>query len=307
MNAVDNYLWNSSKSIPVIELGADKDIISLLEKLSMDEKNILISEPNNSEIKIPERLEKEINSKLIQAPGFLLLRFSSAADDETLRLLYALLCRSIGGLNNRYGYFFDVIDQGLDYTKAAVPVSKTKASTGFHTDSTAKEYLPDVVGLLCLQPGQKGGESQVTNAADLYKHLQNNFPDALIELSKPIIRDVITPGTVNNTEAILENAFPVFSIEAHKLTFRYMRFWIESAHQKTRIPLNEKLLAGLDEIDHFFSKAENLIQFKMNRGELLFLNNRFLCHSRTNFEDAPENNTVRRMVRAWINFDFDLI
>lgn len=82
-----------------------------------------------------------------------------------------------------------------------------------------------------------------------------------------------------------------------------MRFWIESAHQKTRIPLNEKLLAGLDEIDHFFSKAENLIQFRMNRGELLFLNNRFLCHSRTNFEDAPENNTVRRMVRAWINFD----
>ena len=56
MNAVDNYLWNSSKSIPLIELSADKDIISLLEKLSSDEKNILISEPNNSEIKIPERL-----------------------------------------------------------------------------------------------------------------------------------------------------------------------------------------------------------------------------------------------------------
>src|SRR6185369_16132813 len=124
--------------------------------------------------------------------------------DEQLRAGYLLLSRSFGALNDRYGYLFDVKDHGLDYTRAAVPVSKTRASTGFHTDSTAREYLPDLVGLLCIDPGFKGGESLVANATDLYSHILAVEPRFIELLTQPLYRDVITPGTVNNVEAILQ-------------------------------------------------------------------------------------------------------
>ncbi|MGV2389786.1 MAG UNVERIFIED_CONTAM: TauD/TfdA family dioxygenase [Microcystis novacekii LVE1205-3] len=74
-----------------------------------------------------------------------------------MRLIYAFISRIFGLLNQRYGYFFDVIDRGMDYTKEAIPVSMTNAETGYHTDSTAKNYFPDIVGLLCLASADEGG------------------------------------------------------------------------------------------------------------------------------------------------------
>jgi alpha-ketoglutarate-dependent taurine dioxygenase len=238
-------------------------------------------------------------------PGFILLKARESLSDQELRLIYALCCRSFGRLNDRYGYFFDVIDQGLDYTKEAVPVSKTKAATGYHTDSTAKAYFPDLVGLLCLQPGASGGDSLLTNAADVYQELLRTAPDSLLALEKPVIRDVITPGTTNSKETILKNAFPVFSEQDDLFTFRYMRYWIETAHSKTDIQLPEELFNGLEAIDHYFSLPENTVQFRMERGDILIINNRFLCHNRTAFENSLDQSKYRTLVRAWINFEID--
>jgi isocitrate/isopropylmalate dehydrogenase len=122
-------------------------------------------------------------------------------------------------------------------------------------------------------------------------------------MQNPIIRDVITPGTTNSVEKIIENAFPIFSFPNEGFTFRYMRFWIESAYQKTGQIMPEELIQGLNETDRFFSSSQNHLQFRLERGDILLLNNRFICHNRTAFE----NNTAsfdnhRRLVRSWINY-----
>ena len=266
-------------------------------------KNLLV---NPNEIIIQTNTLPEFDAifqNIKTNPGFVLIQFGENLNDQELRLLYAFISRGIGTINDRYGYFFDVVDQGLDYTKEVIPVSKTSSSTGYHTDSTAKEYFPDIVGLLCLQPGHKGGASQITNAADVFEYIQDNFPQALIELLKPVIRDVITPGTINNYEAIRKNAFPIFSLDDDRFTFRYMRYWIESAHLKTNVNLSEALLSGLNAIDVFFAKPQNTIEFLMKRGDMLFLNNRFLCHNRTEFENDISSSHVRKLVRTWVNFE----
>jgi hypothetical protein len=250
-----------------------------------------------------QEFSKILLGLLKENPGFIVLKTPASRNDEELRSIYAVISRTLGLLNDRYGYFFDVIDQGLDYTKEAIPVSKTKASTGYHTDSTAKEYFPDIVGLLCLHPGASGGESQITNAADVYLDLKNSLPTAVAALEEPVIRDVITPGTMNSTVAILNNAFPVFSDHDGMFTFRYMRYWIETAHSKTAKELSSELLNGLEAIDSYFSKPEHTVQFKMERGEMLFLNNRFLCHNRTAFENNSVTQKPRTLVRTWINFE----
>jgi hypothetical protein len=239
------------------------------------------------------------NTPLYNAPGALRLSTSDSYTDDDLRLLYAMISRSLGYLNNRYTYFFDVKDRGLDYTKEAIPVSKTKAETGYHTDSTAKHYFPDIVGLLCLQPALSGGESLITNAANLLAFLQYQFPRFTELLHTPLFRDVITPGTVQDLSAIRSNDIPLFQYDEHGgVIFRYMRYWIESALEKLNEPAPKGLTELLDTIDSYFAHNENAMCFRLERGQMLFVNNRFICHNRTAFIDGDK---PRVYVRAWIN------
>jgi TfdA family taurine catabolism dioxygenase TauD len=239
--------------------------------------------------------------RLLSSPGLVIFQLPGELSDEQLRAGYLLISRSLGALNDRYGYLFDVKDQGLDYTKQAVPVSKTKASTGFHTDSTAREYLPDIVGLLCIDPGYKGGESLVVNAVDLYDFIRSVEPRFIEILSQPLYRDVITPGTINNVDAILKNRFPVFSLTDEGLTCRYMRFWIETAYQKTGERMPEGLMDALNLIDSYLNDPDHQLMFQLRRGDMFYINNRVLCHGRTAFEDDPEGHGIRVLVRTWIN------
>jgi alpha-ketoglutarate-dependent taurine dioxygenase len=239
--------------------------------------------------------------RLLSSPGLVIFQLPDHLSDEQLRAGYLLLSRSFGALNDRYGYLFDVKDQGLDYTKQAVPVSKTRASTGFHTDSTAREYVPDLVGLLCIDPGYRGGESLVVNAVDLYQYIRSVEPRFIEVLGQPLYRDVITPGTVNNVEAILKNRFPIFSVTDDGLTCRYMRFWIETAYQKTGEPVPEGLPEALDLIDGYLNDPAHQLMFQLRRGDMFYVNNRILCHSRTAFEDDPDHGRIRLLVRTWID------
>ena len=295
------HRWKELPSVDSYEYKLSGNLLNNILENTPDAE-IILSDPNGIEIDTDIiTFFSSYKPVLLTNPGFILLKSEPNLSDEELRKIYAICCRCWGNLNNRYGYFFDVVDQGLDYTKEAIPVSKTKAATGFHTDSTAKEYFPDVVGLLCLQPGASGGESLLTNAADAYLELSKNLPESLTALEKPIIRDVITPGTVNNLETIRNNAFPVFSELNGQFTFRYMRYWIEAAHTKTSTELPIQLYDGLEAIDHFFSLPENTVQFRMERGDMLFINNRFLCHNRTAFENNMQEKQIRTLVRSWIN------
>jgi len=237
--------------------------------------------------------------QLACSPGALRLQIEGIYTDDQLRQLYAILSRSLGYLNNRYGYFFDVKDRGLDYTKEAIPVSKTKAETGYHTDSTAKHYLPDIVGLLCLQPALSGGESLITNAANLLNFLEEQNPSWKDLLHTPLCRDVITPGTVQDLEAIRANDIPLFQYDQEDgVTFRYMRYWIESALEKLQEPTPAGLTELLDSIDGYFAEESHAMCFLLERGDMLFVNNHFLCHNRTAFVDG---DVPRVYVRAWIN------
>ncbi|MDJ0548495.1 MAG: TauD/TfdA family dioxygenase [Microcystis sp. M49637_WE12] len=236
--------------------------------------------------------------KLLLEPGIVIFRLDSALTETEMRLIYAFISRIFGLLNHRYGYFFDVIDRGMDYTKEAIPVSMTNAETGYHTDSTAKNYFPDLVGLLCLAAADEGGDSLVVNAANLYQYFWQHHTDLVPYLYEPLARDVITPGEINSQEAIQKNNFPLFSTDSRGLVFRYMRYWIEVAYSKLEIAQPEAITKTLDIIDDFFSKPENIVRFKMKKGDIFYINNRFLCHNRTAFKNSGK---PRQMVRSWIN------
>ncbi len=243
-----------------------------------------------------------LKQRMLATPGFVCLKVGDAGyTNNDLRKVYSAVSRSFGDLNTRYGEFFDVKDRGLDHTKEAIPVSKTRASTGFHTDSSAANYCPEIVGLLCLQPAQSGGESLLANAVNLYSWLAENHPMSLKVLSRPIKRDVITPGTKQDVEAIQSNSFPIFTRTQSTVQFRYMRYWIETAYKKLAQPLPGGLRKAMNLIDSYLMDPANTYSRMLLRGEMLFVNNCHLCHSRTAFTDSLVPGQKRVLVRTWID------
>eukprot|EP00494_Astrolonche_serrata_P028955 UN29222 len=73
------------------------------------------------------------------------------------------------------GRLYDVINRNLSKHGEDVLISATNAASGWHSDSTARDYNPQCVGLLCVQKaivknldGSKGGVLTVVNSINAY-------------------------------------------------------------------------------------------------------------------------------------------
>jgi len=303
---LDDLVWGGT--LPEIEKSAISVPVELTAGCSNFIKDGKIDDKQfndaneSSDFKALMEWANTIKPIIESSPGFSLLKISDVElSNDQLKSLYYAISLGLGKLNNRYGELFEVKDRNLDYNKEAIPVSKTNASTGFHTDSTSAQYSPDIVGLLCLQPGKTGGESIISNAANLYQWLETIHPDFIESLCQNIIRDVITPGSKTDIETIKSNSFPIFSDQTGVFKFRYMRYWILSGHERCNMEISENLISAMDAIDDFFHHKENQLTYFMKRGDILFINNNFICHSRTEYTDYEEVSKKRTLVRAWIN------
>lgn len=247
---------------------------------------------------VPRLNMSRFAEKLAAAPGHAVLGAPASWTDAQLRWAYVVLLQQFGSLNDRYGKLFDVIDQGVDHTTTNAPVSKTRAATGMHTDSSDATYNPDLVALLCLQPGARGGQSLLASATDVLERLRKRHPGLESVARMPWPRDVVTPGLAQNVSAIEANAIPIFAGEGEDLVFRYMRYWTERAMDKIGQPIPKNLTRLFDFIDE--DMAANALKFSLKRGDMLLVNNRLVVHGREAFEDQPQ--TARRcLVRAWVD------
>ena len=245
---------------------------------------------------------KKVRRNLILGDGIHLLKglrqLGLTAEEQ--RLFYVAFGSAMGTPMLQYGLLYEVRDRGLSYKDQAIPVSHTGSETGFHTDSSARNTVPDFVGLYCEQPSLRGGESLVSNALQVHALLRKHAPRALELLYRQFIRDIVTPGTERNTDNLRRNRIPVFAKSRRRegILFRYMRFWIEKGQARAGEPLTDQELGALDILDALISAPEQVVRFHLEAGDVLWVNNRTLAHNRSEFQDTPEN--VRLLHRMWI-------
>jgi Ca2+-binding EF-hand superfamily protein/2-polyprenyl-3-methyl-5-hydroxy-6-metoxy-1,4-benzoquinol methylase len=280
-----------------------------------------------------EALAKQIRHRLLEESGLLVLtgldlvRLGKNLTErhEKAKMLYFLLSLEIGDVLERRGRLFDVMDKGLDIRKENVLFSLSNNESSFHTDSTDRDYNPDIVGLLCLQPAMEGGELQVVNGLNIYYNLKQKLHPAIMsELERPVIRDLIESGVGLDTSNLWEtlryhrsfnvqrrrlrnNAFPIFGRDkiTGQFSFRYMRYWVESGHRRAAVPLSPMLQLAMDTLDHTMQQQSSSIgvQTMMKAGEMVWTNNHICAHNRTSFTSNPEGMHPRHLVRVWINFN----
>lgn len=243
------------------------------------------------------REELQHGSGVVWLQGIPATEFSVAQ----MKFFYLAVGAAIGQCMETYGRLYDVRDYGGSYKKERIPVSQTRAATGFHTDSSARNNMPDIVALLCLQPARTGGESLVVSSATAHERLRESNLPALTILYREFIRDIVTPGTGKTMDALLDNRFPVFSqgLYSPVLSFRYMRYWIEKGHKEAKMDLAQAELDALNALDGFLESPELAGQFKLEAGDQLWANNHIVAHNRTAYEEDPQQ--PRHYVRLWIS------
>lgn len=244
--------------------------------------------------------------------------------EAVAKLFYYIMSLKIGLVSQRRGRLYDVRDRGLDVSNDNVLFSASKEESGWHTDSTDKDFNPDIVGLLCLQGGAEGGVLQLVNGLNVYYRLKQTLPQSIFEeLEKPIIRDLIEKGLgaesgdgweqIRRSGALdvqkyrlRKNKFPIFSRDSYTNEFscRYMRYWTESGHKKAGLPISPLLKIAMNAFDDAMYNDPTIYRIEriLRRGEIIYTNNHICLHNRTAYEDTP-GQPKRHMVRAWIDFN----
>ncbi len=307
---IDRNIWNSSTFNKasswkfIIDNSLLNEFSNICDKIPITET--LLEKYEHNLFHIPEltKFSIKIRNEILNGTG---IAFISGLSNHPFtrteqKLFYLAIGKAMGKIHEHYGRLYDVTDKGLDYTKDAVPVSKTNSETSFHTDSSSRYINPDFLGLLCLQPGLSGGDSMFSSATAVHEMMRRNYPDLLELLYKEYIRDIVTPGLENNKKSLIQNRFPIFhfNIAEQKLTFRYMRYWIEQGHKNADIKLDKKQLEALDKLDALLQSDKIQIRLSLNSGDIVFCNNHTIVHNRSCYSDNPKN--PRLLIRMWGGF-----
>lgn len=246
-------------------------------------------------------LARRIRWAVDHGPGLAVLRgLDHGASDAALRLVHLEVAAALGPEVGSYGRLFEVRDRGVDARTQAVPVSMTRAATGFHTDSSAREVWPRAVGLMCLQAAEAGGDSRVACVGTVVEHLQATAPEALEILERPFLRDVVTPGAQRDLSNLRANRFPILERGrgGRGVRLRWMRLWIERGHERSGEPLDPAQRAALDALEQALECPKHHVTLRLERGDALWVHNGATAHDRTAFQDDPLR--PRRLMRAWV-------
>jgi alpha-ketoglutarate-dependent taurine dioxygenase len=237
---------------------------------------------------------------LESGPGFAVIRgLAGSVPREDWTAAYWLVGQLLGEpveQNVEGTLLYDVRDTGQDVRYGA-RFSVTNAESSFHTDNSFGEQITDYVGLLCLNTARSGGLSQMVSGIAVHNDLLDRDRRLLAELYAPFHidrRGGVRPGD----DATVR--FPVFAWDSRELQLRYLRYWIEAGHEKAAVPLTASQRAALDLVDQVANDRRLQVEFALEPGDMYFINNRWILHNRTAFEDHDVPELRRHLVRLWL-------
>lgn len=171
---------------------------------------------------------------------------------------------------------------------------RTSQELRLHTDPAS-----DIIGLACVQDAKAGGESVITSAVAVHNAMLGQRPDLLALLYEGFHWHRFGEGRPEDG-AYTRDLVPVFAREGGQLSCRYVRSPIAAGHKEAGLPLTDAQIEALDLMDKLCASPGLRLAFRMQPGDLLLVNNLAVLHARTQFDDHPELERRRHMVRLWV-------
>ncbi|MDX1376257.1 MAG: TauD/TfdA family dioxygenase [Burkholderiales bacterium] len=243
-------------------------------------------------------LLRGVLDELLEGRGFVLLRGFPV--ERYARAAQAVAFMGLGShlgvprSQNAKGHLLGhVKDLGLDVSDPNVRYYQTHRRLEYHTDSC------DIVGLLCLQTAKSGGESFVVSSMTLYNEVRRRRPDLLAALFQPYPTD--RRGEVPEG---MQPWFdmPIFHWHADRLSCIYVRQYIDSAQRNfpQAARLTPQQIEAMDLLDALANDPQIHLSMAFRPGDMQFLHNHVILHSRNDFENWPEPARQRHLLRLWL-------
>ena len=287
MDGQDFWIWEMTEE----ELSETKEAIAVA---GIKNRDLLDIEKNNFSLPTFANGLSKISKELTNGRGFVLLRGLDA--DQLTRKQYATAFWGIGRhigdplCQNAKGHMLGhVKDLNADYRK--VRGYMTNAHMAFHCDQA------DLIALGCVHNAKSGGHHMVCSSVSLYNEMLRREPDAVRILGQLFYRSrqgEIPPG---ETDPWVRQ--PVFGFKDGYFAARGVSAAIEKAQGLPGVPLLTP--AERDALQLFKEMAPELaIEIPFEHGDILFMCNHVTLHSRTEFEDWPEQERKRYLIRLWL-------
>lgn len=238
-----------------------------------------------------------IRRQLQDGDGFALMRGfpTDLLSEKASRLAYAAM-RSMLGLSmpqNRQGELVhDVRDTGADPRDPDVRLSTTSAEQDFHTDAA------DVIGLLCLKKSKAGGVSRIVSSVTVYNEVARARPDLADLLFEPWyfhLKGEQAPGTPPWFQ------LPVAHAIGGALSSFFIGWYIRDAEKLPGVPvLSPERRQVLALYEATANRPDLYLDMEFEPGDVQWLKNSVILHKRTSYEDWPQAERRRHLLRLWI-------
>ena len=238
-----------------------------------------------------------LRDEVIRGRGFVLLRGLDLEDwpiERAARTYWGLgswFGRAVS--QNAMGHVLGhVRDIDYDLRNPNVRTYQTAERQFYHSDSC------DIVALLCLRAAKRGGLSSIVSSVTLYNEMARRRPDLAAVLSEPLPFD--RRGEVPDHEApFFLNA--VFNHHAGLVSSYVSRRYVESSQRHPDAPrLTPLHVEALDLLDALAEDPDLHLDMEFRPGDVQLLHNHTVFHDRTAFEDWPEPERKRHLLRLWL-------
>ena len=295
--------WRAADLVPdawvcVVAPGEVAEVEAAARTLAAREVDLASIGPDDFLLpRLAPRLRALLDAEVLGGRGFAVLRglVPRALSRREVAAAFLGLGVHLGALRpqNADGHVLgQVKDLGRSSGDPTARLYQTHERQTYHTDSC------DVVALMCLRPAKAGGRSSLVSALTLHNEIRRARPDLADALFAPIATD--RRGEVAPGQKPWFN-IPVFNWHAGHFAGMYQRQYIDSAQRFPEAPrLTALQVEALDLLDRLAEDPALHLELDFQPGDIQLVNNHVLFHDRTAFEDWPEQERRRHLLRLWL-------
>ncbi len=176
---------------------------------------------------------------------------------------------------------------------------QTNLGGSIHSDGPQLDTPPNYVAMACLNQAEKGGSSVLTDTRLIFRYLNKKNKEVLNTLKKkfPFEKRGFSKNGKLSNKIILK---PIFELKNRTLRFRYLRDYIESGYRSKNYKITKQIKKSFNVLDSLLEKRRFIKKFKLNKGDILILDNRYMAHGRTKFQFDKKGHNSRVLLRTWI-------
>lgn len=173
----------------------------------------------------------------------------------------------------------------------------TNAEQNFHTDNSYNLCPPEHVALLCLHPARSGGISRVASLHSAHNLMHERHADLLARLYQPVFFDRQREHAEDDIKVIER---PVLQNEHGRLRARLSGALVRQGYALAGQELDPAAEAAIAAFYEILNDPALYKEFFFEPGQIQIIDNRYLAHKRTRFEDWPEPERRRELIRIWL-------